>query len=148
MRELSIEEMQALMKAVADNRLDEFCYEAEGLRLRIRGQQAAPQAAPVPAAPTAVAVASAAAQAEVAPAASVSACIKSPLVGTFYASSGPDEAPFVTVGQKVRKGDVVFIVESMKVMNEIPADAEGTVAEILVENGAPVEYGQPVLRLE
>ena len=67
---------------------------------------------------------------------------------TFYAASGPDKEPYVSVGQPVQEGQTVFIVESMKVMNEIPADHSGTVAEILVENGQPVEYGQPVLRLE
>ncbi len=74
--------------------------------------------------------------------------ITSPIVGTFYAASSPDKDPFVKVGQAVSEGDIVFIVESMKVMNEVPADKSGVVAEVLVENGAPVEYGQPVLRLE
>lgn len=74
--------------------------------------------------------------------------ITSPLVGTFYAASGPDKEPYVKVGSAVKAGEIVFIVESMKVMNEIPADQSGTVVEILVADGAPVEYGQPVLRLE
>ena len=74
--------------------------------------------------------------------------IVSPIVGTFYAAPGPDKDPFVKVGQHIAEGDIVFIIESMKVMNEVPADKSGTVVEILVENGEGVEFGQPILRLE
>lgn len=71
--------------------------------------------------------------------------IKAPLIGTFYSAPAPDKPPFVQVGQKVKKGDVLFIIESMKLMNEIQSEFDGTVAEILVEDGASVEYDQPIL---
>ena len=74
--------------------------------------------------------------------------ITSPIVGTYYNSPAPDQEPFVEVGQHVGKGDVVFIIESMKVMKEVPSEFSGTVAEILVQNGQAVEFGQPILRLE
>ena len=74
--------------------------------------------------------------------------VKSPIVGTFYRSSSPDKDPFVQVGDSVRKGDTLFIIESMKLMNEVASDFDGKVAEILVENGQPVEFGQPVMRIE
>lgn len=74
--------------------------------------------------------------------------IKSPIVGTFYASSGPDVEPFVRVGSTVAADTIVCIVEAMKVFNEIPAGISGVVREILVENGAPVDYGQPLFRVE
>jgi acetyl-CoA carboxylase biotin carboxyl carrier protein len=74
--------------------------------------------------------------------------VTSPFVGTFYRSPSPDQPSFVEVGQIVRKGQVLCIVEAMKLMNEIEADAEGRVAEVLVENGQPVEFGQPLFRLE
>ena len=71
--------------------------------------------------------------------------VKAPIVGTFYAASAPDKPPFVTVGQQVKKGDVLMIIESMKLMNEVQSDFDGTVAEILVKNGDPVEYDQPIM---
>src|SRR5206468_4518313 len=73
--------------------------------------------------------------------------VKAPMVGTFYRSPSPDAKPFVEVGQAVKEGDVICIIEAMKLMNEIDADAAGTVKAILVENGQPVEYGQPLFIL-
>ncbi|MBE6844217.1 MAG: acetyl-CoA carboxylase biotin carboxyl carrier protein [Ruminococcus sp.] len=74
--------------------------------------------------------------------------VKAPIVGTFYAAPAPDKAPFVTVGQQVKKGDVIMIIESMKLMNEVTSEFDGTVKEILVENGNPVEFDQPVMIIE
>lgn len=74
--------------------------------------------------------------------------VKAPIVGTFYAAPSPDKPSFVKVGQQVKKGDVLFIIESMKLMNEITSDYTGTVADILLETGQNVEYGQPVMRIE
>jgi acetyl-CoA carboxylase biotin carboxyl carrier protein len=73
--------------------------------------------------------------------------VKAPMVGTFYRSSSPDAKPFVEVGQAVKEGDTICIVEAMKLMNEIEADGSGVVKAILVENGQPVEYGQPLFIL-
>lgn len=74
--------------------------------------------------------------------------VKSPIVGTFYLSPAPDKPAFVAAGQAVKKGDVLFIVESMKLMNEVQSEFDGTVKEILLASGAAVEYGQTVLVLE
>lgn len=71
--------------------------------------------------------------------------VKSPIVGTFYNSPAPGKAPFVKVGQSVKKGDILMIIESMKVMNEIPSEFDGVVAKVLVESGSAVEYDQPVM---
>lgn len=71
--------------------------------------------------------------------------VKSPIVGTFYAASAPDKPSFVTVGQQVKKGDVIMIIESMKLMNEVQSEFDGTVAEILVKNGEAVEFDQPIM---
>lgn len=71
----------------------------------------------------------------------------SPMVGTFYRSPSPDEAPFVAIGDRIRIGQTVCIIEAMKLMNEIEAEVSGQVVEILVENGTPVEYGQPLMRI-
>ncbi len=74
--------------------------------------------------------------------------VKSPIVGTFYAAPAPDKAPYVSVGSTVNKGDVLFIIESMKLMNEVTSEFSGKVAEILVKNGDTVEFDQPILRIE
>ncbi len=74
--------------------------------------------------------------------------ITSPMVGTFYAKPSPDSEPYVEVGSHVKKGDVVCIVEAMKLMNEIESEFEGEITEILVKNGEPVEYGKPLFRVK
>ena len=101
-------------------------------------------AAPAPA-PAAAAAPAAPAAAPAEPAAGQEGhVLKAPMVGTFYRSSSPDAKPFVEVGQPIKEGQTICIIEAMKLMNEIEADASGTVKAILVENGQPVEYGQPL----
>ncbi len=99
---------------------------------------AAPAAAP---AAMPVAAPAAAPAAEAAPAGHV---VKSPMVGTFYRSSAPGSAPFVDIGSTVKEGDTLCIIEAMKLLNEIEADADGTVKAILLDNGEPVEFGEPL----
>ena len=74
--------------------------------------------------------------------------VKSPIVGTFYAAPAPGKPAYVSVGQTVKQGDVLFIIESMKLMNEVTSELSGTVAEILVKDGEAVEFDQPILRIE
>jgi acetyl-CoA carboxylase biotin carboxyl carrier protein len=117
------------------------------------GPAAAPAAAtagaPAPVAPAAAAAAAAAVAAaapeEPTPSGHV---LKAPMVGTFYRSASPESKPFVEVGQNVKAGETVCIIEAMKLMNEIEADATGMIKAILVENGQPVEYGQPLFIIE
>jgi acetyl-CoA carboxylase biotin carboxyl carrier protein len=102
-------------------------------------------AAPVPEArPAAPAAAAPAAEPPAGPEGHV---VKAPMVGTFYRSPSPDAKAFVEVGQAIKEGDTICIIEAMKLMNEIEADASGVVKAILVENGQPVEYGQPLFVL-
>jgi acetyl-CoA carboxylase biotin carboxyl carrier protein len=82
------------------------------------------------------------------PAAPSGHVLKSPMVGTFYRSANPNSSSFVEIGSQVKEGDTLCIVEAMKLMNEIEADHAGTVKAILVENGQPVEYGQPLFIIE
>ena len=103
-------------------------------------------AAPAPAARPAIAQSAGPAPAAE-PAAQEGHVVKAPMVGTFYRSPSPDAKPFVEVGQAVKEGDTICIIEAMKLMNEIEADASGSVKAILVENGQPVEYGQPLFIL-
>ena len=112
---------------------------------------AAPGMQPMPYAATGPAAGTAAAPAPVAPAAPPEAKghqLKSPMVGTFYRAPSPGAPPFVEVGQQVTKGQTLCIIEAMKLLNEIESDASGTVRAILVENGQPVEYGQPLFTIE
>ena len=108
---------------------------------------AAPALAMAPAAEQRAAPAAAAPTAETEPAAPEGHVVKAPMVGTFYRSPSPDAKAFVEVGQAVKEGDTICIIEAMKLMNEIEADASGSVKAILVENGQPVEYGQPLFIL-
>ncbi|MEM1485204.1 acetyl-CoA carboxylase biotin carboxyl carrier protein [Oscillospiraceae bacterium PP1C4] len=149
-REFTIEQLQTLMKSVAENDIGELLFECEGVKLKIKGKTFEKQAALVPTpAPTMIAsVSSVQSEAQICCPADTSKLITSPIVGTFYASSAPDKDAFAKIGQTVKKGDTVFIIESMKVMNEVSAEMDGVITEILVENGQSVEFGQPILRLE
>jgi acetyl-CoA carboxylase biotin carboxyl carrier protein len=115
---------------------------------------AAPLPAPIHAAPAAPANAPGATAAPAAAATPKPAddkktfTVNSPFVGTFYRSASPDSPSFVDVGQTVKKGQVLCIVEAMKLMNEIEAEQPGRLIEVLVQNGSPVEYGEPLFRLE
>ena len=83
-----------------------------------------------------------------APVAATGTSIKSPMVGTFYRSAGPDKPPFVKPGDKVSKGQVICIIEAMKLFNEIEAEMDGTIVKVLVDDASPVEYDQPLFIIE
>ena len=165
---MKVEQILQLIDAVSVSELTEFKYENDGVKLSLKkttGKEvtvipAAPVApAPIPAAPIPMAApaptpaatpaaapvgAAETASAAETPAAPAGNVVKSPLVGTFYAAPAEDAAPFVKVGDSVKEGQVLAIVEAMKLMNEIESDFSGTVTEILVENGQAVEFGQPL----
>ena len=161
---MKLEEIKSIVKLMSENDLTEFKIESEDMHLCIRrgssvGVPAAaapvvqPQTIPTVAAPVAVAVppppaAPAPAPAPAAAAPDKSKIIESPIVGTFYRSSTPGSDAFVKVGSKVEADQTVCIIEAMKVMNEIKAEKSGVIKEILVENGEPVEFGQPLFVLE
>ena len=106
---------------------------------------AAPPAAPEPAAPAPAPASEEEGGEEALPSGHI---VKSPMVGTFYSASSPGAKPFVNIGDSVAEGDTVCIVEAMKILNQIEADASGIVKAVLVENAQPVEYGQPLLIIE
>lgn len=133
-----VRELAAMLN---DTGLSEIEVEDGERKIRVSRMMTA-VAAPMMAAPAAAPAAAAAAPS--APAISANA-MKSPMVGTAYLSPEPDAAPFVSVGQQVKAGDTVLIIEAMKVMNPIVAATSGTVTEILVESGQPVEFDQPLL---
>lgn len=141
---MDLRKLKTLIDLVADSGIAELeITEGEG-KVRIVKFSQAPvvAAAPVAAAPVPAAVAPAA-EAPAAPAVQGHQ-VKAPMVGTFYRSPNPSSPAFVEVGQAVKEGDPVCIIEAMKLLNEIEADKSGVIKEILVENGEPVEYGQPL----
>ncbi len=164
---LTFEQIKELIGLVAENRLQGLELERSGFRLKIDGQQArqagavaapaetgaAPAAAPpvltpgpAAAAPAPAPAAPAAAAAPAGPPAG-SHVLTSPIVGTFYRASSPDASPFVEVGARVKKGQVLCIIEAMKLMNEIESDVDGVVAEIFPQNAQAVEFGEPLFAI-
>ena len=146
---MDLRKLKTLIDLVSESNVSELeITEADG-KVRIVKQGAAPvaYAMPVAAAPAPVA---AAPVAPVVPEEPVETghVVKSPMVGTFYRSSSPGAKSFAEVGDVVKSGQPVCIIEAMKIMNEIEADQDGTITKILVENGQPVEYGQPLFIVE
>ena len=151
---MDIRKVKKLIELLEASSVDEIEIKEGEESVRISRNTAAPiaMAAPVaaPAMPTPLAPVPAAPAPAPPEAAAPSAAnaVKSPMVGTFYRSPSPDAAPFVEVGQSVRAGDVLCIVEAMKMMNQIEADRAGTVTAVHAENGEPVEFDQPLITVE
>jgi acetyl-CoA carboxylase biotin carboxyl carrier protein len=151
-----VRRVRRLVELMQEFELAEIDLRQAEQRIRLRKDQEpvivpggyAPPAAPQPAAAPAAPQAAAAQAAPAAPAVDSSHYIVSPMVGTFYVSSSPDSPAFVKVGDQVGPETIVCIVEAMKVFNELPAECSGKITAILVENGAAVEYGQKLFRLE
>ena len=146
-----IEYIEKLAKVLADNSLTEISLEDGEQAITLRNEVVGVAAAPVVAAPVA--------QPQTAQPAQTSAPaeqkefkkgkpLTSPMVGTFYSAPSPDAAPFVKVGQTIKEGDVVCIVEAMKLMNEIETEFSGKIVEICVQDGQPVEFGQVLMYIE
>jgi acetyl-CoA carboxylase biotin carboxyl carrier protein len=160
----TLDEVKALVEVLEGTDVTSLRWDRNGQKIVIRRGQvaAAPQAAqqvvhgaPLSAAPAPQPAPAASAQAAPAPAAAPpkpeakpGVVVTSPFVGTFYRSPSPDSPPFVDVGTVVKKGQVLCIVEAMKLMNEIEAEAPGKVAEVMAQNATPVEFGQPLFRIE
>jgi len=146
----NMDELQSLAALVNEHGFTDFEFENENIRVRL-SKQVTVSAAPVAAQPVAAPVTTPAADPVATPAAVEAADpdadlfkITSPIVGTFYRSPGPDKAPYVSEGSNVSADTTVCIVEAMKLMNEIQAETSGEIVKIYVENGQPVEFGQPL----
>ena len=163
---VDVEQLERLLDFMASHGLEEFEYEHAGLHIRLRkaasghptaggasasapeGQAASSLASPGGSAYTIGAADTAnSSSASAAPHVEELHTIKSPIVGTFYSAPSPEAPAFVKVGDAIQEGKVVCIVEAMKLMNEIEADASGDLVRVLVENGQPVEYGQPLFAI-
>ena len=143
----NVKKLRRLIELMKEHDLSEIDLKEADHHVRIKrgGEVLATHSAPVPQAAARPAAAAGVSQ----PAADAGMLIiKSPMVGTFYKASGPDAAPFAKVGDRIGPEKTVCIVEAMKVFNEIPAGVSGQVVAILVENGAPVEFGQPLIKVD
>jgi acetyl-CoA carboxylase biotin carboxyl carrier protein len=155
---IKLDELKKILDLVREHELTELELEGEGLKLRVRKDGAGFQAS---AAPPAAGVAPVAAAAPPVPASAAAgaaateidvdtelAVVKSPIVGTFYRAPEPNAAPFVQVGDVVRKGQTLCIIEAMKMMNNIDSEYEGTVVRIYAENGQPVQFGERLFAMK
>ena len=150
---MDLRKLKKLIDLVQESGIAELEITEGEEKVRIRRGGTAPEvttSAPPspPAAPPPAALAASAATAAEAPAALDGHVLKSPMVGTFYRAASPEAKPFVEVGDAVKAGQTVCIIEAMKLMNEIEADRDGVVKAVLAENGQPVEYGEPLLLIE
>src|SRR5579871_3649387 len=159
MKPQDIKDLQELIEFLKQHQVAEFDLDRGDIKIRLKFSQPALPAASVAdlarfaaAAPAIPAVAAQTAPAATPPAPPADPdaglhIVKSPIVGTFYGSPSPGAAPFVSPGDRVEKGQVICIVEAMKLMNEIEADASGEIVRCLVTNGQPIEYGQPLFSI-
>ena len=138
----SVENISVLADVMEEKNLEEITMEYDDAKLTLKAKRPCP---PPPMGGMMPAMAPMAAPAPAAAPQVSGNVVKSPIVGTFYAAASPEKPPFVTVGQQVKKGDVLMIIESMKLMNEVQSEFDGTVAEILVKNGEAVEFDQPIM---
>ncbi|MHB8843463.1 MAG: acetyl-CoA carboxylase biotin carboxyl carrier protein [Nitrospirota bacterium] len=154
---MNLKEIKELIEMLKNTDISELEIERSGVKVRLRKggdvtfHPAMPRMEYPPAAIVAPSVAAPerpAAETAAAPAPSNQVKVTSPIVGTFYRSSSPDKPAYVEVGDVVKKGQVLCIIEAMKLMNEIESEASGKVVQIVVENGQPVEYGQPLFVIE
>jgi acetyl-CoA carboxylase biotin carboxyl carrier protein len=148
---MDIRKVKKLIELLEESNIGEIEIKEgeESVRISRHGNQPAPvaYAPPAPAAPAAPVAAAAPETTAAEPAPSMDNAVLSPMVGTFYRAPSPEASAFVEVGQTVRVGDVLCIVEAMKMMNQIEADRAGTVTAIHVENGAAVEFDQPLISI-
>lgn len=141
-------EIKELIKLIEQSAIEEFEMERDGVRIRVRKSLAMVPQAQAPAAAAAPQQAPAEPQEPAQEEADDSIHIfTSPIIGTFYRAPKPDADPFVEVNDKVKEGTVLCIVEAMKIMNQIECDVSGVIEKVLVDNGQPVEYGEPLFEI-
>jgi acetyl-CoA carboxylase biotin carboxyl carrier protein len=150
---MDLRKLKTLIDLVSDSNVSELeITEAEGKVRIVKGGVAAPvqhyTTHPAMSAPVAAPTPAAEVAAPAPPAVQAGHIVKSPMVGTFYRSSSPGAKAFVEVGDAIKQGETICIVEAMKILNEIEADRSGTVTKVMCENGQAVEYGQPLFVIE
>lgn len=148
---MNTKEIKEVLQLMKDFDINEFELEKEGIKVRLKKMLASPMPlesyALQPPRPAAAVEAASPAVAAPVIVADDTIFIHSPMVGTYYSAPSPDQPVFVTPGKKVKEGDVLCIIEAMKLMNEIKAEFSGTVTEVLMTNGRPVEFDQPLFKI-
>jgi acetyl-CoA carboxylase biotin carboxyl carrier protein len=149
---LDLDDIRAIIDLMKENDLAVFKLEREGFKIELEAQRPAAPVIATTIPPTAIATqtvpANVTGSSGTGEERSKLKEIVSPMVGTFYRASSPDSAPYVQPGQEINEESVVCIIEAMKVMNEIKAEVRGIIVEVLVENGTPVQFGQPLFRVK
>ncbi|HTL47028.1 MAG TPA: acetyl-CoA carboxylase biotin carboxyl carrier protein [Verrucomicrobiae bacterium] len=152
---MNIKEIKEILGLMREHDLCEIELEKEGMKLKLRkniaGQIVMERPMAMPQGGFAPRHEGGAAQVHDVPSAEVpmgGTLVRSPMVGTFYSAPAPDQPPYASVGQTIKEGDVLCIVEAMKLMNEIKSDVSGVIEEILVDNGDPIEFDQPLFRIK
>ena len=146
--QLDHNQLKDLLTLLGDSDIQEFILEGKDFRLEVRRYQSEQPAAVPAVTPVAPAVAPPTPRTSAPPGRSDLIEVRAPIVGTFYRAPAPEEPSFVEVGDRVQVGQTLCILEAMKLMNEIESEISGEVVEVLVENGTPVEFDQPLIRLK
>jgi acetyl-CoA carboxylase biotin carboxyl carrier protein len=151
---MNLKELKELIELIQRSEISELELEKSGVKVRIKKERASIPAPPAPeeltAAPSEVPQPQTSPVAPISPAAPPAGWLTliAPVVGTFYRAPAPDADPYAEVGNVVKKGQILCVIEAMKLMNEIESEWDGKIVEILVENAQPVEYGEPLFRIE
>jgi len=152
---MNIKEIKELLDLMQEHQIASLEFEKGDVKLKLNknvgsvASMEAPRMMAMPAQqPSSAAPAASAAAAPATASDPNVVAVKSPMVGTYYSSPAPDQPQYVKVGQSIKAGDVLCIVEAMKLMNEIKAEFSGTIVEILIENGQPIEYDQPIVKVK
>ncbi len=153
---MNLKEIKEIVNMMQENGLAEIELEKQGLKLKLKKhngnivvQEQSPVSAPIQSAPVQAIQSSGEASSPAQPTAAANeTLVRSPMVGTFYLTPSPDQPPYVNVGSSIKNDDVLCIIEAMKLMNEIKSDISGKIVEVLVESGAPVEFDQPLFRVQ
>lgn len=145
--DLPIEKIKKLSEILQEQNLTEIEVEAEGLKIKVRKEASPIIGTTISANPSPNISGSAATESKNSASGEKLYEVKSPMVGTFYAAASPDSAPFVKAGSKIKKGDSLCIIEAMKLMNEVPAEVDGEVVEVLVKNSEAISFGQVLMKV-
>ena len=149
---MNIKEIKEILQLMAEHNLTEIEIEKDGIKIKLKkgrnGRMVMEEPREMATVIPVPVMHEAGSEGKGMPESPNSTTVRSPMVGTFYAAPSPDQAPYASPGKKIKEGDVLCIIEAMKLMNEIKAEVTGTVTEVLVKNGQPIEFDQPLFKIQ